>query len=110
MKLVSMKTAPSEEAADKGSECCAGEYKEPDYPWGLRLRLEDDQLKALGLASLPPVGAPMELHALARVISVSEEQVDGKAKRCMELQVTDLGLPEPAPRPMVDRLYGPREV
>jgi hypothetical protein len=77
MKLVSMKTSPSEEME--------------------------------GMSSMPPVGAPLELHALARVISVSEEQVEGKAKRCVELQVTDLGLPDPPRRPMADRLYGPRE-
>lgn len=105
MKLVSMKSTDEEEKKDDAAECC-GDFKEPDYPWGLRIRLEDEQLEALGIASMPPVGAPMEVQALAKVISVSEEQVEGKPKHCLELQITDLGCTPPERRSMADRLYG----
>ncbi|WP_138651730.1 capsid staple protein [Pseudoxanthomonas sp. X-1] len=103
MKLVSMKKTDEEEKKEASSECC-GDYKEPDYPWGLRVRLEDEQLEALGIGSMPPVGAPMELQALAKVISVSEEQVEGKPKRCLELQITDLAVGG-IRMPIADRLF-----
>lgn len=91
MKLLSMKKT---EGGHGDGCCCCGPSKcsEPDYPWGLRLNLDEDQLTALGIASLPSVGAQVGLEAAGKVISASEEEVDGKVRRHLEVQITDLAL------------------
>ena len=92
MKLVSMK---KEGGHGKDCHCCeaapAG-CSEPDYPWGTRISLEEDQIAALGLKAMPAVGAPVGVEAVAMVIGVNEEQRDGKTFRRLELQITDLAL------------------
>jgi hypothetical protein len=92
MKLVSMK-----KEGGHGHDCCCNAgapsgCSEPDYPWGTRITLEEDQLAALGLKAMPAVGAPVGVEAVATVIGVNEEQRDGKTVRRLELQLTDLGL------------------
>lgn len=92
MKLVSMK-----KEGGHGHDCCCDKAvpsgcSEPDYPWGTRISLEEDQIAALGLKAMPAVGAPVGLEAVAMVIGVNEEQRDGKTFRRLELQITDLGL------------------
>lgn len=92
MKLVSMK------AKDEGGHghgcCCDGptSCESPDYPWGLRITLDEAQLAALGMEALPAVGGPIGLEAAAVVMSASEEQVDGKTRRTLQLQITDLAV------------------
>ncbi|BAM66435.1 hypothetical protein [Xanthomonas citri phage CP2] len=92
MKLVSMK-----KEGGHGKDCCCCDAapsgcSEPDYPWGTRISLEEDQIAALGLKSMPAVGAPVGVEAVAMVIGVNEEQRDGKTFRRLELQITDLAL------------------
>lgn len=92
MKLVSMK---KKDGHGHGCSCCSAEpsgCSEPDYPWGTRISLEEDQIAALGLKAMPAVGAPVGVEAVAMVIGVNEEQRDGKTFRRLELQITDLAL------------------
>lgn len=103
MKLVSMKQAPKDKRVDDG--CCAMEGERPDYPWGLRITLTDEQIEALGIKTLPAVGAPVAIEAVGTVQSVSDEAVDnGKSNRRIELQLTDLAMAGASP-PMAERLY-----
>lgn len=68
----------------------------PMYPWSLCIRLEDDTLEKLGLdGEMPSVGEMIHLCAMAKVTSVSENEMeDGnggkKSRRCIELQITHL--------------------
>lgn len=93
MKLASMK---NDTGHGEGCGCCHApegpECDKPDYPWGLRIHLEETQLAALGIQSLPASGAPVALEAVAMVVGMGEEMVDGKPRRRLELQITDLGL------------------
>lgn len=92
MKLVSMK---KEGGHGKDCHCCdavPSGCSEPDYPWGTRLNLDEEQIAALGLKAMPAVGAPVGVEAVATVISVSEEQRDGKTFRRLELQITDMAI------------------
>lgn len=92
MKLVSMK---KEEAHGKDCCCCeaaVGGCSEPDYPWSLRITLDHEQLEALGLKSLPSVGKPVTIEAVAMVIGVNAEQRDGETCNRVELQITDLAM------------------
>lgn len=92
MKLVSMKR---KDGHGNGCSCCDSAPSgcdEPDYPWGLRLQLTEDQLKALGVESLPASGAPVAIEATATVVGMSEEQLDGETRRRLDLQITDMAL------------------
>lgn len=87
MALTNMKRAPREDADEMAME-------EPDYPWGLRVRLNDEELDKLGMADLPAVGAEMQLMAKVSVVSVAQHEDDSKdgKHRDVELQITDMGL------------------
>ena len=78
-----------------GCHCCdsaPAQCSEPDYPWGLRINLDEDALGRLGIKSLPAVGAPVGIEATGVAISVREETEGGKVRRYLELQITDLAL------------------
>lgn len=65
----------------------------PDYPYGLRIHLNQEDLQKIGMNDMPEAGNEVHLHAKARVSSVSSDQRDGgKEERRMELQITHLGI------------------
>lgn len=104
MNLVSMK---KEGGHGKDCHCCdtaPSGCSEPDYPWGTRISLEEEQIAALGLKAMPAVGAPMSVQGVAMAVSVSEEQRDGNTFRRLELQITDLALSAPKAR-LSNRMY-----
>lgn len=59
------------------------------FSYGLRIRLGHEELEKLGLAELPGIRKAVDLQAKGVVVSVSDD-VDGY--RCLEIQITDLGL------------------
>lgn len=103
MKLVSMKRDPDKDERDDGKDCCSDAHQ-PDYPWGTQLRLEEEQLQKLGINDMPAAGARLQIGGEGEVIGYREETVDGKVKRCLEIQITDLGLEGPS-RPIAQRMY-----
>jgi hypothetical protein len=93
MALVDMKRTKAEK---KDSE---SKYNTPcspggdDYPYGLSVRLGSEELKKLGISSLPQVGEQLELCATAYVKSASENQRDGgKKERSVELELRQMSL------------------
>lgn len=124
MKMVSMVMKPEKKGEGKSDCCCCAgpcgcgdDEGKPRYPWGLQLRLENDQLQALSISSLPKVGATMTIQATVKVTRCSEEEREGAAPdRDISLQITDLGLEGVAEKaaPMdkakvADALYGKAE-
>lgn len=107
MKLTSLKRTPAEKD-DDAKDCAAPCGEQPDYPWGTRLHLEEDQLEALGLSQLPNAGAPVGGEFAGTVIGMREEQRDGKTVRSLEIQITDLGFAVAAPS-VADRMYGKKK-
>lgn len=75
--LVSMKRKqePPPAASSNGSES-------EDYPYGLRLRLEAEDLKKLGIKELPGIG-----DICTFTVKATPESI---AKHCVEFQVTDM--------------------
>lgn len=95
-KLVSMKRSVKDKRKDMGS-CAPIECIAPDYPWGLVLRLESDELDKLGLKELPKVGTEMPMSITVRVTSVSQSASDNGGKktdeeRSVSLQITAIGI------------------
>lgn len=63
------------------------------YPYGLLIRLEEEEIKKLGITIPPSVGEKMTLEAIAEVRSVStmDDSTSGK-KREIGLQITKLAI------------------
>jgi hypothetical protein len=92
-KLTSMKLParkPSTEEKMYPTMCEGG--NEPEYPWGLCLNLEEQQLVALGIKTLPKVGATITIQAKGNVTSVSENETQDGTRRSVSIQITDLAL------------------
>jgi hypothetical protein len=94
--LTNMKMAPRKERAETAAP---SDVHQEEYPYGLRIHLDDEQLKKLGITSLPAVGTEVTLIAKAKVNNVHESTTDGgggkHAYRSVGLQITDLGLKPP---------------
>lgn len=103
MKLVSMKR--SEAAKDDAMECspCHGDM--PDYPYGTRLNLDEEQLAQLGITAMPTAGALVLIQAKGMVTGMREEQIDGKLRRGLEIQITELGLDTGSGESVAQRMY-----
>jgi hypothetical protein len=90
-KLVDLKytKAEAKEANDYSTPKDGG----PEYPWGLEIRLEDDELAKLGVTGLPDVGGEYHLTVVAMVKSASQTSMaNGKTDRCVCLQITMIGV------------------
>ena len=95
-KFVDMANTPEEMKKDTDSVASAiasDPYKGPKYPWGLAIRLTEQELKKLDLDDDPEIGDTIHLFALVRVTSVSSNERDGEPNsKCIELQITHLAL------------------
>jgi hypothetical protein len=90
-QLVSMKLPPAKPSKEALMYPSMAE-KPPEYPYGLRIRLEDAQLDKLSIVALPKVGTRLTITADVEVCSVSAyESNTGSEQRSLELQITDLG-------------------
>lgn len=76
---------------DESPEVAPSKPEGPKYPYGLRFRLEDEDLSKLGIKELPEVNDVMKFTVEAKVDSVSSNQnSDGKSHECVEFQITDM--------------------
>lgn len=87
LKLRDMKLTKSE----KAEEVTYDASDIPDYPYGLRLSLDQDALEKLGI-ELPDVGDTFFVVAIATVQSISEHQSEGDTSQNVELQIEQLSL------------------
>ena len=66
------------------------------FPFGLQVRMANEQLDQLGITTLPPVGTKLTMNTNVEVVSVSEtEEIGSEPRRHLELQITDLELLPP---------------
>lgn len=64
-----------------------------EYPYGLQLSLQQEELDKLGVSELPAVGKYVNITARASVSAVCEEKKqDGSVERCLQLQIEDMTL------------------
>lgn len=72
----------------------AVEMDAPEYPYGLRLCLDNESLTKLGITELPAIDAEFKVTALACVVSVSQHESQGSDKphRSVDLQIEMLEL------------------
>jgi len=87
--MVDMKEVPDGDADDYQAT-----YASDDeiYPNTLRISLDDDDLKKLGITDLPKVGDTMTMNARVLVTRVSDENNFYGRERCVGFQITDMEL------------------
>ena len=90
--LIDMKLKPQPKAEEK--TLLNAEADRPEYPYGLRITLDDESLTKLGMSELPTVDAEFTLEALTCVIGVSRNYTHdpGTQGRSLELQIKALQL------------------
>ena len=83
----------------------------PEYFYGLRLCLNNDAIRALGLKKLPEVGEKLKLSAMVEVCckSESESQEYGLSQN-MDLQITEMDLGVLKKDDQSEKLYGENNV
>lgn len=77
---------------DMKKEMTLGPEKRDSYPYGLRIRLGEAELKKLGMDDMPAVGDEIELDAKVKVVSTSENASEGSKNRMVELQITHVDM------------------
>ena len=96
VKMVSMKRSAADKKKDAGENAPMTSIA-PDYPYGLCIRLDGDELDKLGMKELPQVGTEIPITVKAKVTRVSQSAADTGNKeydemRCVELQITDMAI------------------
>ena len=89
--MVDMRRTPAEKAEDAAAAIPTAASM-PDYPWGLKLALEEPELTKLNLdMDDVEVGDMVHLHCMAKVTSVSrsDNEVTGRCCRT-ELTITHI--------------------
>lgn len=95
VKLVSMKRTPEDKREDMG-EPPSIEAIAPDYPWGLCINMDYDELEKLGMKDLPAVGSEFGMHVKVRVTRCQQSAVEGhdEEKSC-SLQIIEAAVVPP---------------
>lgn len=104
MKLKSMKLSQEDRQEMKTA---AISPEAPKYPYGLRIHLDTESLKKLGIEKLPELGKQMTLIAIAEVCETTQSESEYGKNKCMGLQITELAVEPMAPKKdMAEEIYG----
>ena len=92
--MADMKRTKADKKAEKAQyDKAPGSIGGEDYGYNTRMTLDHDMLEKMGVKKLPTVGSKMKVHALAHVVSTSEDHsTDGKKRRRVELQMHHMGV------------------
>lgn len=101
MAMIDMKQKPEREEAPGEIEA-----EQPQYPYGLSLSLEKEQLEKLGITELPKVGDKMMVHANAIVKTVSAYDTQSGSDQRVELQITEMEVSPGEAKDPAEIMYG----
>lgn len=88
MKLIDMKSS----AETEKSTMMAPEMRD-EYPYGLRLNLNNETLAKLGMTELPAIDAEFKMVALVCVVGITQnESSAGEPYKSVDLQIEQLML------------------
>lgn len=96
-KMISMKRTAADRAKETAERMSTSPMDaiEPDYPWGLCVHLEKDQLDKLGMSVLPKLGAEMVMTIKVKVTRVSQsaslDRQYADEQTSVDFQITEIG-------------------
>lgn len=103
MKTHVMKRSDAEKKAAAEDYAMPAPVAGGDYPYGLRLSLDDASLKKLGIDGLPKPGDKFRIEGEAHVLASEQRDTDQNSDRRVELVLHELGAEPkasaPGPRP-----------
>lgn len=102
--LISMKRT-AEEVLDKQKEYDAVSLFGDEYPYGLRIHLDEDTVRKLKYSFAVGEDVMMTVKAHVKRVSTEEEEAgegEGDTSSCVELQITDMAV-EASPKSSSDR-------
>lgn len=86
--MIDMKRSVQKE----GTAMLAPEVQD-EYPYGLRIRLSNEELAKLNMPELPAIDSEFKLTALVCVVEVSQsDSANGEPYRSVELQIEKMSL------------------
>lgn len=99
MKMVSM-AMTAKEAKDEALESAPGGGEQPEYPYGLQISMESEQMDKLGMKDMPMTGDEMTITCKVKCTGCSETDMQGgKPERSVTLQITDMMVDQAAAEP-----------
>lgn len=110
MTLKSMKISKAEQ--DKYATKTVGQPEPPEYPYGLRITLDEESLEKLGIKGLPGVGMMTKVVAVGHVCDVSMNESTDKnspKRRRAAIQITEMEVEFRDETPTADKLYGKKK-
>lgn len=99
MKMANLKMSKPEK---KESMPCSVD-SQPNYPYGLTLRLDSASLDKLGMDKLPKVGTKVMVQAVGVVTSVSQHESKSNDSRNVEIQLQEMGVESAEPATAKER-------
>lgn len=96
MKTVVMRRSDREKKAQAEDYAAPVMASGGDYPYGLRLCLDDESLKKLGIDGMPKPGDKFRIEGEAHVTGSEQRDTDQNSDRRVELVLHELGF-EPKP-------------
>ncbi|HZD27234.1 MAG TPA: hypothetical protein VE251_00895 [Xanthobacteraceae bacterium] len=95
-KLISMKRSAADKRKDQGEVAPISSIA-PDYPYGLTIHMDGDELDKLGFKDLPDVGTEIPMEILVKVTCVRQSASDNPGQgyyeqRCVDFQITDMAV------------------
>lgn len=108
--MADMKRTPAERAEERAEELDEQENG-PEYPWGLTIRLEQEELDKLDNLTDKKAGDVCIINAKAIITRVSsEDELDGEGKEnSINLQITDMEVTPENTTDNAEKLYGDKE-
>ena len=88
MELIDMKSVPEA----KPEQSIMAEPSKEVYPYGLRIHLDTESVKKLGIVDLPDIGAKVKIEAMCEVTDLRQEKSIYGEEKCIGLQIVALGL------------------
>lgn len=80
------------------------EVDKPQYPYGLKMNLDNETIEKLGMKTMPEMGKAMMLMAMVTVTDMHESKSEGSNYRSLGLQITDMSI-EDEKESLEKRLY-----
>ena len=81
-----------EKSQESMKDCAPVSCEHEKYPYGLRIHLDHESMKKLGIKELPKVGDKVMVQAMAIVCDVSDHMMEGKeeSRKSMGLQICEM--------------------